>query len=100
MELETEGETGINIVGINGIDYSGHDPSNMIGGRVLAWCQDNNEDKVWISWGATIRDFFILDPNGVLVDKINLTAFNPDPTVDNGTNYTELKNLLLAAGNP
>jgi len=39
-----EGETGINIVGINGIDYSGHDPSNMIGGRVLAWCQDNNED--------------------------------------------------------
>jgi len=69
----------------------------MIRGRILAWCQDYNGEKVWQWWCAAIHDFLFLPYSQKLVDKINLTTFNPGVSAENGKNYTELKSLLLSA---
>ena len=49
------------------------------------------------SWQVYIRDLFVLDRDGDIVDVVNLTAFNPDPSVNEGENYRSIKNLLLGA---
>ena len=50
---------------------------------------------VWGLWDITIRDFFILDRNGNLVAKINLTYNNPSPSENCGNTYQNIKDLLI-----
>ena len=96
LELRSEGINNIQIVGINGIEYSNKPISGMIEGKILPWVQDNIEQRVWQSSEAYIRDFFILSYDGKVLEMINLTPFNPDPSVNEGENYRIIKDLLLS----
>ncbi len=49
----------------------------------------------WGLWNVLIRDFFILDRNGSLVARINLTYNNPAPDENCGNNYQLIKDLLI-----
>ena len=69
----------------------------MINGRILPWVQDNADHWVWKSWEVIIRDLFVLDRDGNVVEVVNLTSFNPDPSENYGNNYLTIKNLLLEA---
>ena len=96
LELRAEGISNVQIVGINGIEYANKSISGMIDGKILPWVQDNIEQRVWQSWEAYIRDFFILSYEGKVLEMINLTPFNPDPSVNEGENYRIIKDLLLS----
>jgi hypothetical protein len=96
LELRAEGINNIQIVGINGIEYANKSISGMIDGTILPWVQDNIDQRVWQSWDAYIRDFFVLSYEGKVLEVINLTPFNPDPSVNEGENYRIIKELLLS----
>lgn len=98
LQLRSEGVEDVHIVGLNGIEYAGRDVSGMIDGRVLPWVQDTAEQHVWESWKVFIRDLFVLDRDGDVVEVVNLTSFNPDPSVNEGENYRAIRDLLLNAG--
>jgi len=119
------------MMGINGFQYIDDSISCMIceeectsytcddGPRELPWAQDydnglncqneneglcfeNDEDgDVWDLWDASLRDFIILDRNGVEFARINLTYNNPDPTElgECTDNYQKIKDLILSARN-
>ena len=97
LELRSEGINDVYILGINGIDYEDKSLAGMINGRILPWAQDNADQRVWESWKVFIRDLFILDRDGHVVEVVNLTSFNPDPSQNDGENYRAIKNLLLGA---
>ena len=130
-ELISMGITDINIIGVNGYQYINDNISCMIcrddctsstcdsGPRILPWvqdyddglnCQGLNEElceagdetgDVWDSWNALLRDFVILDRNGVEFARVNLTYNNPDPNElgECSGNYQKILDLLLAARN-
>ena len=87
-------------MGINAVAFAEHGHGGMIGGRVLPWAQDKEEENVWESWQVEIRDFFVLDATGQFFDIINLTLFDPDPSYGGGINYQILKSMLLDARGP
>lgn len=89
----------MHIIGVNGIEFANKSLSGMISGRVLPWVQDNADQRVWESWEVNIRDLFVLGHATNVVDVVNLTAFNPDPSENEGENYRAIKNLLLSARN-
>jgi len=95
LELRSEGINDVYILGINGIDYEDKSLAGMITGRILPWAQDNADQRVWESWKVFIRDLFVLDRDGHVVEVVNLTSFNPDPSQNDGENYRAIKNLLL-----
>ena len=84
-------------MGVNGYQYVNDSYEGMIEDRVLPWTQDIPEVDAWGRWDVTLRDLFILDRNGVLITKINLTSFNPDPNSTCGQNYDTIKNVILNA---
>ena len=74
--------------------------TNCSGPRILPWTQDvdadgNGDGDVWEAWDITLRDFVVLDRDGIEVTRINLTSINPDPDSTCGENYETIKNLLL-----
>ena len=97
LELRSEGINDVYILGINGIDYEDKSLAGMINGRILPWAQDNADQRVWESRKVFIRDLFVLDRDGHVVEMGNLTSFNPDPSQNDGENYRDIKNLLLGA---
>mgnify|MGYP003325808390 FL=1 len=97
MELHSEEITDVHILGINGINYEDKSLEGMINGRILPWVQDNADQQVWESWEVIIRDLLILNRDGNVVEVVNLTSFNPDPSENDGDNYLTIKNLLLEA---
>ncbi len=119
------------MMGVNGYQYIDDSLGCMIcdesctsstcdtGARVLPWVQDyddgincNNENEelcsagdedgdIWDLWDINLRDFIILDRNGVEFARINLTYNNPDPGElgECSGNYQKIKDLILAARN-
>ena len=119
------------MMGVNGFQYINDSIHCMIcddectsstcdsGPRILPWtqdqddglnCQGDNEDDcmgndeasdVWDAWNVSLRDFVILDRNGVEFARLNLTYNNPDPTElgECSDNYQKIKDLILAARN-
>ena len=83
------------MMGVNGYQYIDDSYEGMIEDRVLPWTQDIPEVDAWGLWDVLIRDFFILDRNGELVAKINLTYNNPDSNENCGNNYQLIKDLLI-----
>ena len=106
-DLLDDGITDVKMMGVNGYQYIDDSLDCMIcseecssstcdsGPRILPWsqdyddglnCQDENEDlceegddtsDVWDLWDASLRDFIILDRNGVEFARVNLTYNNP-----------------------
>ena len=126
QDLLSEGINDVKFMGINGYQYIDDsyscmicdDPdscSNCNGIHTIPWsqdlddgvnCLDQNEGlcysgdedgDVWDLWDAALRDFIILDRDGNLVARINLTYNNPDPNSTCGENYQTIKNLILNA---
>ena len=126
LELLNEGIDDVKFMGINGFNYSNHsfncmicddleNCSNCDNINTIPWTQDlddgqncldqnqelcepNDENgDVWDIWNVILRDLIILDREGKLVAKINLTYNNPDPTSTCGENYDTIKNLILNA---
>ena len=97
LEFQLEGINDVHIVGINGYQYINDSYDGMIEGRILPWTQDIPDVDVWGQWDALLRDLFILDREGKLITKINLTSFNPDPNSTCGQNYDTIKNVILDA---
>ena len=131
-DLVDSGITDVKMIGINGYLYINDSASCMIcdntctsstcndGPRILPWTQDDDNGNncsdentnlceendgtgdVWDLWNVSLRDFIILDKNGVEFARINLTANNPDPTAELSEcseNYQKIKDLILAARN-
>ena len=130
-DLLNDGITDVKMMGINGYSYINDSIDCMIcnpnctsstcssGPRQLPWTQDyddgincnnnnesicnSNDDEgdIWDLWNITLRDFIILDKNGVEFARINLTYNNPDPTElgECSGNYQKIKDLILAARN-
>ena len=125
-ELLSEGVDDVKFMGINGYDYiddsyscmicdQPEDCSNCDDIHTIPWaqdlddganCQEENEalceandgdGDLWDLWDITLRDFIILDREGKLVTRINLTYNNPDPEATCGENYQTIKNLILNA---
>ena len=125
-ELLAEGINDVKFMGINGYQYINDSYSCMICDEpdecsncenvyTIPWAQDlddgancldsneglcysNDEDgDVWDLWDASLRDFIILDRDGKLITRINLTYNNPDPNSTCGENYQTIKNLILDA---
>ncbi|MDP6571106.1 MAG: hypothetical protein QGF57_07705 [Candidatus Marinimicrobia bacterium] len=86
--------------------------------RIIPWVQDLDDDDgdgvwddedgdgepdepygdVWESWDITLRDLVFLDRNGNYIHRLNLTAFNPDPTSlgECTGNYQTIKDLIIS----
>jgi hypothetical protein len=93
------GITDVNIIAIDGSQF-GNGPDQLAGMATLGdlpLVQETAAQMVWSSWNAEWRDLIILDRTGRFTGKINLTAFNPDPSVNNGQNYAQLRSMLIAA---
>ena len=60
-------------------------------------CADASPFPTWAQWDASQRDLFIIDRDGTLITRINLTSFNPDPESTCGQNYETIKNVILNA---
>tara|TARA_B100001540_G_C15698748_1_gene592792 strand:- start:213 stop:635 length:423 start_codon:yes stop_codon:yes gene_type:complete len=126
QELLDEGITDVKFMGINGYNYIDDSYSCMICDEpdncsncdninTIPWSQDlddgvncldlnqglceanDGDGDVWDMWNISLRDLIILDRNGTLVAKINLTYNNPDPNSACGENYETIKNLILNA---
>jgi hypothetical protein len=89
----------VQIVGIGGMQFHSTtvDIDGMAAGGNLPIVEETAQQPVWQEWGAHWRDLYILDRNGHLVTKINLTNFDPSPSVNNGQNYAQLKTLFVHA---
>ncbi len=125
-DLLSEGVNDVKFMGINGYNYIDDSYSCMICNNpdecsnceavhTIPWAQDlddganclnsneglcyfNDENgDVWDLWDASLRDFIILDRDGKLITRINLTYNNPDPNSTCGENYQTIKNLILDA---
>jgi len=129
--LLDNGINDVKMMGVNGYQYINDSLGCMIcddsctsatcdsGPRELPWSQDNdtgqnclnanqdlcigNDDSgdIWDMWDITLRDFIIVDRNGVEFARINLTYNNPDPNNlgECSGNYQKIKDLILAARN-
>jgi hypothetical protein len=73
------------------------DINGMAAGGDLPIVEENTQQPVWQEWGAQWRDLYILGKDGTFFTKINLTNFDPDPSVNNGQNYAQLKSLFVQA---
>ena len=76
--------------------------SNSIKNENNGLCEVSDGDgDIWDLWDIALRDFVILDRNGVEFARINLTSNNPEPTElgECSGNYQKIKDLILAARN-
>ena len=87
------------IVAIGGMQFNSTtaDIDGAAAGGDLPIVEESPQQPVWQEWGAQWRDLYILDPNGNLFFKLNLTDFDPSPTENNGQNYALLKSLFIDA---
>ena len=79
---ETIDEDGhpIQILGVNGIGYENGN-ERVTEDRDIPWLQDVEEVDAWTQWDVQYRDVYILDQNGNLRFRYNLTINdlgNPD----------------------
>jgi len=96
-EINKNDENSFIFLGISNENHSKNEISKMIEGRTLPWAHDNSSQNVWTKWDVQLRDLYILNEEGILYDMINLTAYDPDPQINDGNNYNDLKQLILDA---
>ena len=96
-DINKDEANNIAIIGISNQNHSKSEIPKMIDGRTLPWAHDNSSQDVWTKWDVLLRDLYILNQDGILYGLVNLTNFNPDPSINDGNNYNELKQLILDA---
>jgi hypothetical protein len=89
----------VQIVAVGGMQFHSTtaDINGMAAGGNLPIVEETAQQPVWREWGAQWRDLYILDADGNLSNVTNLTYFDPDPSVNNGQNYAQLKSLFFQA---
>jgi len=111
-DLLSDGIDDVEMMGINGFQYINDSYTCMICEtpdncsscdeiRTLPWAQDTDTIDVWGEWDVAIRDFVILNRDGIEFARVNLTPFNPDTegTAGCSGNYEAIKQLILDARN-
>ena len=98
LDLINAGITDVKIVGVSMIQFADQDKSATLNGRILPLVQDTPAVNVGGTWNALQRDLFILDEEGRLASKINLTTLDPDKTASQA-NYDLVRGLMLNARN-
>lgn len=83
----------IQIIGVNQVGFeSGND--NITSNRTLPWLQDTEEVNVWDLWEVAYRDIYVMDKDGTVRFRFNLTVHDlakPD-------NYDAFTNALIELG--
>ena len=97
QDLNQNGQNNFAILGISSRKHSESDIPKMIEGSTLPWAHDNVDQDVWTKWDVRLRDLYILDKEGNLYGLVNLTNFDPNPQINGGKNYNDLKQLILDA---
>ena len=98
MQIELDGETHALEIEILGVNVVGQELNNPVicSGRDIPWLQDVTAEDAWGTWGVTLRDVYILDPQNQVLHVFNLTV----NSLTIQANYDALKALLVAAANP
>ena len=96
-DLNTSGYEDIAIMGLNSIAESDVPINQMVKGNTLPWGSDNDQYQIWKKWKVTLRDLYVFKPNGEFYAWMNLTDYNPEPTITDSTNYKALRQLLIDA---
>ena len=80
------------IIGV-GKDIYNSNLDAMVDGRILPWVADVQAEgfPVWTGWGASQRDVFFLNREGILDTIFNITPYDPDDPED----YVYILNLIL-----
>ena len=68
--------TDIYVIGIGRDDST--PVSEITASNNRPWVKENSEYNVWSTWNASNRDLYIMDRDGEIVDKINLTSSFPE----------------------
>jgi cyclophilin family peptidyl-prolyl cis-trans isomerase len=96
-QLIAEGISDVKIAAVSMVEFADRDKVGFFVGNSAPVVQDTTAANVGEAWTVRQRDLVILDRQGRFVSRINLTAFDPDPAVNNGENFNLLKSQLLAA---
>ena len=67
--------TDIYVIGIGRDDST--PVSEITASNNRPWVKENSEYNVWSTWNASNRDLYIMDRDGEIIDKINLTSSFP-----------------------
>ena len=80
------------IIGL-GKDQYYDDLEGMINGRILPWLQDSDSANypIWSNYGASQRDIFFLDYNGMIDTSFSITPYNSS----NSEDVEYLKDIIL-----
>ena len=91
-ELEADGVTDVQLLGINGVGLEAGNPL-ATEGRDIPWLQDVAGVDMWTTWDVGYRDVWILDRENRLLTIYNLTEHD----LNQPANFEELRLLLLDA---
>ncbi len=80
----------VELVGI-GKDYQ--NPANWLNGNNAPICADENPYPIWNNWNAAQRDLFLLDQQGNLVFKQNITSGLPEDFNNSILNLINLRTM-------
>ncbi|MDP6727227.1 MAG: FlgD immunoglobulin-like domain containing protein, partial [Candidatus Marinimicrobia bacterium] len=92
LDLDSMGIDDVGIIGV-GKDIYNSNLDAMVDGRILPWVADVQAEgfPVWTGWGASQRDVFFLNREGILDTTFNITPYDPDDP----ENYVYILNLIL-----
>ena len=80
----------IQIIGVTEAGFeSGNE--NITSGRDLPWLQDTEDVNVWDLWEVAYRDVFVMDTNGIVRFRYNLTIYD----ISNPSYYDALYDGLI-----
>lgn len=90
--MDAEGHP-IQIIGVNeaGFETGNED---MTANRTLPWLQDTEETNVWDLWEVAYRDVYVMDKNGTVRFRFNLTVHD----LSKPDNYDALSKGLIELG--
>ncbi|MBL8603082.1 MAG: hypothetical protein JNK72_14260 [Myxococcales bacterium] len=65
--------------------------ASIVMGRTLPYCQDSSTANVTTSWGAAVRQLWLLDGQNRQVEVVDLTQFS----LDQPANFAAVKARIL-----
>ena len=84
------------IVAIGKSQYSSNN-SNWTNGNSIPGLVDLSPNNIWTSWGASQRDLFFLDSDGVYETHFDITSWNYNAVYDQITDLIQTMNIPFHA---